>query len=165
MNRIAIMIGGTVASVFALTGFSESGEAQSVITEKQISLSLANEAAQTALVACRQAGFRISAAVLDRGGNLKAILRDDGAGLHTVDGARRKAYTALTFRIPRAEFVQRTAATPALANFEGVLALAGGLPIRSGEDVIGAIGVGGSPSGDRDAACAQAGLDRIKNKL
>jgi uncharacterized protein GlcG (DUF336 family) len=157
MNRIAIMIGGTVASVFALTGFSESGEAQSVITEKQISLSLANEAAQTALVACRQAGFRISAAVLDRGGNLKAILRDDGA--------RRKAYTALTFRIPTAEFVQRTAATPALANFEGVLALAGGLPIRSGEDVIGAIGVGGSPSGDRDAACAQAGLDRIKNKL
>ncbi|MCG9890647.1 MAG: heme-binding protein [Thermosynechococcaceae cyanobacterium MS004] len=165
MNKKISVVGNTVAAALTLVSSTGLVAAQTVLTEKQISLSAANDAAQATLATCRQAGFRISVAVLDRGGNLKVILREDGAGLHTVDSARRKAYTALTFRVPSAEFAQRTSATPALTNLEEVLALAGGLPIRSGEEVIGAIGVGGAPSGDRDAACAQAGLDRIKSRL
>ena len=81
--------------------------AQGVLTEKNISIALAQEAAMTALEKCRADGYRVSVVVLDRGGNLKAVLRDDNAGLHTPDTAQRKAYTSLTFRIPTTMFAQR----------------------------------------------------------
>jgi uncharacterized protein GlcG (DUF336 family) len=138
--------------------------AQQTLSEKTISLSSAYLAALTAVEKCRADGFRVSAVVLDRGGNIKAVLRDDGAGLHTVDTARRKAYTSLTFRIPSSTFAQRVQANPALGTITDVIALGGGLPIQSENEVIGAIGVGGAPSGDADAVCAQAGLDKIKDQ-
>lgn len=136
-----------------------------MLNEKQISLELANEAVAAALKQCRQGGFRVSIVVLDRGGNLKSAMTDDGAGLHTFDSARRKAYTALTFRISSAEFAKRAAANPALASFEGVIPLAGGLPIKSGDEVIGSIGIGGAPSGESDENCARIGIDKIKGNL
>lgn len=139
--------------------------AQNTLTEKNIPLGLAQEAALVALEKCRTDGHRVSVVVLDRGGNIKAVLRDDGAGLHTVDTARRKAFTSVTFRIPTSVFAQRVQTNPALGTITDVIALGGGLPIQSGNEVVGAIGVGGAPSGDADAACAQAGIDAIKNRL
>ncbi len=139
--------------------------AQGVLTEKNISIALAQEAAMTALEKCRADGYRVSVVVLDRGGNLKAVLRDDNAGLHTPDTAQRKAYTSLTFRIPTTMFAQRVLGNPALGTISEVIALGGGLPIQSGTEVIAAIGVGGAPSGDADATCAQAGIDKIKDRL
>ena len=139
--------------------------AQGTLSEKNISLELAQQAAMTALEKCRTDGFRVSVVVLDRGGNIKTVLRDDGASLHTVDTARRKAFTSLTFRIPSATFAQRVQTNPALGTISDVIALGGGLPIQSGTEVIAAIGVGGAPSGDADAACAQAGIDKIKDRL
>lgn len=138
---------------------------QKVMTEKQISLELANEAAMAGMRQCRQDGFRVSVVVFDRGGHTKVVIRDDGAGMHTLDSARRKAYTALTFRVPSAEFAKRVATTPALAELEGVIALAGGLPIKSGDEVIGSIAVAGAPSGGQDEACAQAGINSLKDRL
>lgn len=165
MKRFArISLSLVVFPLFSL-GSINGAVAQTVLNEKQISLELAIDAAATALRQCRQNGFRVSVAVLDRGGNIKLTMSDDGAGLHTVNSSRRKAYTALTFRIPSSEFAKRVAATPALGEFEGVIALAGGLPIKSGNETIGAIGVGGAPSGERDEACAQTGIDKIKSRL
>lgn len=159
-NRVKT--GLSILALIVLSGIST--EAQRVLNEKQIPLELANEAAMAALKQCRQDGFRVSIVVLDRGGNLKLGMTDDGAGLHTFGSARQKAYTALTFRISSAEFAKRAAANPALAGFEGVITLAGGLPIKSGDEVIGSIGIGGAPGGDRDETCAQVGIDKIKNR-
>lgn len=136
-----------------------------VMMERQISLALATEAAQAAVDKCRADGFRVTVTVLDRAGNLKALLRDDTTSPHTVETSRRKALTSIFFRITSGEFVQRLDANPGLRSVDGTMPLAGGLPIRSGNEVIGAIGVGGAPGGDRDEACAQAGIDKIANRL
>ncbi|BAS57882.1 hypothetical protein NIES2135_27420 [Leptolyngbya boryana NIES-2135] len=162
-KRTRAVVSTVVFSLLAVNGTHAFG--QSVRNEKQISLELASEAAMSAIAQCREQGFRVSAVVLDRGGNTKIAMTDDSAGLHTLDSARRKAYTALTFRVPSAEFAKRVATTPALASFEGVIALAGGLPIRSGNEVIGSIGIGGAPAGERDEGCAQTGIRKIQSRL
>ena len=147
---------------------SVSAAAQNVLNERQISLALAGEAAEAAVMQCRTDGFRVTATVVDRSGQIKAVMRDDGTGPHTLDTSLRKAFTSASFRISSTEFTNRVATNPAAANLKdikGVIALGGGLPIRSGDEVIGAIGVGGAPGGDRDEACAQAGINRIADRL
>ena len=131
-------------------------------------MQLAAEAAATAVDACRKQGYAVSAAVADRSGNLRALLRGDGAGPHTVDGSARKAYTAATFRMPTtylAEYVNNTPAAAGLHHADRVLVFGGGLPIEAGDEIVGAIAVGGAPGGKLDDACAKAGLDRIKDRL
>ena len=152
-----------LASLFV--GLSAIGLGQTTIQERQISLALAVDAATGAVEKCRADGFRVTAVVLDRGGNIKATLRDDTTSPHTVDTAKKKAFTSLAFRIPSSDFIQRSEANPGLRAIEGTIALGGGLPIRSGNEVIAAIGVGGAPSGDADASCAQAGIDKIIGAL
>lgn len=123
--------------------------AQEVLMERQISLSQAQDAALVAVERCRGDGFRVSVAVVDRAGNLKVLVRDDGTGPHTVESSRRKAFTASVFRASTTNLVTRVAGDPSLANLEdltdGLLFLGGGLPILFGAEVIGGIGVGGSP--------------------
>jgi uncharacterized protein GlcG (DUF336 family) len=96
-----------------------------------------------------------------------AALRGDGASPHTLENSQRKAYTARTFRITSGEFAQRVTDNPTSgqANLSGVIAIQGGLPIKLGEAVIGAVGVSGAPGGEKDEACAKAGLDRIADQL
>lgn len=149
-------------------GSSAQAAPEGVLNERQISLSLAEEAAEAAIMQCRGDGFRVTVTVVDRAGRIKAVVRDDGTGPHTLDTSRRKAYTSATFRISSAEFTKRVETNPAAANLkdiEGVIAVAGGLPIKAGDEVIGAIGVGGAPGGDRDEACAQAGINKIAGRL
>ena len=148
-----------------LTSATGSALAQSVVNERQISLALATEAALTAVEKCRADGFRVTAVVVDRGGQIKAVLRDDSTSPHTVDTAQKKAFTSIAFRIPSSEFVRRVESNPGLRSIEGTIALGGGLPLRLGTEVIAGIGVGGAPSGDADAACAQAGIDKIAGRL
>ena len=142
--------------------------AQNILNERQISLALAGEAAEGAVMQCRMDGFRVTATVVDRSGQIKAVMRDDGTGPHTIDTSLRKAFTSVSFRISSADFTRLVETNPAAANLKdvkGVIAVAGGLPIRAGDEVIGAIGVGGAPGGDRDEACAQAGINRIADRL
>jgi uncharacterized protein GlcG (DUF336 family) len=104
--------------------------------------------------------------VVDRGGALVVMLHGDGAGLHTPEGAERKAYTARTFGAASADFVTRMKDRPDTAgsiHYRRVLALPGGLPIKVGNDVVGAIGVSGSPGKDDD--CSKAGIDKIADQL
>jgi hypothetical protein len=95
------------ASLAASVLLSHPTFAQGVLTQKNISLKLAQTIANAALEKCQSMGFKVAVAVVDRGGQTIVMLRDDGAGLHTPEGAERKAYTARTFSQPSAAFVKR----------------------------------------------------------
>ena len=140
--------------------------AQGVLTEKNLSLALAQTIANAALAQCQGMGFKVSVTVLDRDGLAIVMLRGDGAGLHTPEGADRKAYTARAYGRPSADFAKRVQAEPSYApamQYHRMLALGGGLPIKVGNEVIGAIGVSGSPG--KDDVCAQAGIDKVADQL
>jgi uncharacterized protein GlcG (DUF336 family) len=143
--------------------------AQDLPIEKTLPLAFAVEAAQGALATCEQQGYRVSVAVVDRAGLVRALIRGDGAGPHTLDSSSRKAYTAASLRRPTEELTKMVVGNPAAAGLremnEQILILGGGLPIKAGEEVIGGIGVGGAPGGDKDEACAQARIDKIKARL
>jgi uncharacterized protein GlcG (DUF336 family) len=142
--------------------------AQEVVTEKALSLDMAHAIAQGALEKCRADGYHVSVTVLDRDGLVKAAFRDDGSGPHTIVTSRRKAFTSVTFRQPSADWAKRVLTDPAVAGLkdtEGTIALGGGAPIKAGNEVIGAIGVSGAPGGEKDEACANAGIQKVADKL
>jgi uncharacterized protein GlcG (DUF336 family) len=127
---------------------------------------MAQTIAQAALAQCEGMGFKVSVAVVDRGGLTIVMLRGDGAGLHTPEGAERKAYTARTFSQPSADFVKRLSDRPDTVGsrqYTRVLALGGGLPVKAGNEVVGAVGVSGSPG--KDDVCSQAGIDKVAEQL
>jgi uncharacterized protein GlcG (DUF336 family) len=133
-----------------------------------MSVAVAQEIAQAAMTQCHSDGYRVAVTVVDRGGQIKALLRDDGGNPHLVEASRRKAYTSAMFRVPSGTFfdrVQQNAGAAALTELDDVIALRGGLPIKVGDEVIGAVGVGGAPGGDKDEACAQAGIQKASDKL
>ena len=144
--------------------------AQGLITQKAISIEMAQEMAQGALERCRADGFHVSVSVIDGSGLLKAFLRDEGTGPHTIDLSRRKAFTALTFASrwatsgEAAKAWNSTLGSP-MPTVEGAVGVAGGVPIKVGKDVIGAVGVSGAVGGDKDEACAKAGIAKVADKL
>src|SRR6202047_1194794 len=144
---------------------SSSAQAQ-LAHERNLTLAMAQAIANGAMEKCKSMGFKVSVAVIDRAGLPIVMLRGDGSGLHTPEGADRKAYTARTFRAPSADFVKRMQDDPASVGsmqYTRVLALSGGLPIKVGDDVVGAVGVSGSPGKDDD--CSQAGIDKVAAQL
>jgi len=140
--------------------------AQGIVTQKNITLQLAQTVANAAITQCRTIGYRISVTVVDREGLPLVMLRDDGAGLTTPEGSDRKAFTARAFSQPSAAFVKRLQDRPDTVgsrHYTRVLALAGGLPIKVGDEIVGAVGVSGTPG--RDDECAQAGIDKVADQL
>ncbi|SRR5579871_2017746 len=153
-------------AVLALAGaLSVTAQAQELLVQKEIPLAVAQDMAQAALAQCRANGYRVTATVLDSGGNVKLVLRDDGTALVTIDLSRRKAYAAVTFRRSSADTVKAFGAMTPPPIVEGTVMLAGGVPVRAGNDTIGAIGVSGAPGGDKDEACANAGVAKVADKL
>ena len=143
--------------------------AQAPLTVKEVSLGLAQAIAMGAIEQCRKDGFVVSATVVNRGGQVVAVMRDDNAGPHTLDSSRRKAYSSATFKAPTSVLGERVAASPAapgsLKDISDIIVLAGGVPITAGGAPIGAIGVGGAPSGAADEACAKAGIAKVADAL
>lgn len=140
--------------------------AQGLVTQKNIPLATALTIAQAALAQCESMGFKVSVVVVDRDGLPIVMLRGDGSGLHTPEGADRKAYTARTFGQPSAAFQKRMADDPnsvGSRQYTRVLALGGGLPIKAGNEIVGAVGVSGSPG--KDDICSQAGIDKVADQL
>ncbi|MCC6139242.1 MAG: heme-binding protein [Nitrospira sp.] len=139
--------------------------AQEMPKESVLPLSLAQRATQAAIEACKKDGYRVSVSVVDRAGLLRAMGRADGAGPHTVDSSRKKAYTAASLRRATSELADLISRMPAMQALrdmnEQILMLGGGLPIEIGGEVVGGIGVGGAPGAHLDDACAEAGLDAI----
>jgi uncharacterized protein GlcG (DUF336 family) len=156
----------TFAGLAIATALSSLVFAQGLVSQKNIPLAMAQTIAQAALAQCESMGFKVSVAVVDRGGLMVVMLRGDGAGLHTPEGAERKAYTARTFSQPSADFVKRLSDRPDTVGslqYTRVLALGGGLPIKAGNEIVGAVGVSGSPG--KDDVCSQAGIDKVADQL
>lgn len=144
------------------------GSAQAqLIEQKSLSMPMALTIAQTASETCQAQGYHVSVHVLGREGQVLVALRGDGSSPHTFENSQRKAYTARTFKIPSGEFVKRVQADPSLGavHLTGVIATQGGLPILLGDEVIGGVGVSGAPGGDKDEACAKAGIDKVSAQL
>jgi len=139
--------------------------ATGLLTEKALSLDMAMDIARGALDKCRADGYRTTVAIIDAGGNLKMSVRDDGTSPHTVEVARKKAYTALIYRRPSMETAKAWATQVPPPSIEGTIALGGGLPIRAGDQVVGSIGVSGAPGQDKDEACATAGIAVAATRL
>ena len=164
------LLGGLVLGGMLVVagGGVRTAHGQGLPTEKVLPASVALELASTALKACQKQGYRVTVAVVDRAGLLRVLLRGDGAGPHSVDGARRKAYTSATTRATTAALDERLRNTPASAgvrNIDQLLPLGGALPINVGNDTIAAVGVSGAPGGHLDEACAQAGIEKVKDRL
>jgi len=163
--RYAGLIFALASGAFCVVGSAAS--AQGVVTTKQMSAEVANGLVMAAVEQCRKDGFRVAAVVVDRAGTVQAQLRDNGAGPHTPNTARRKAYTSASFGITSGEFATRVAnpAAAGVKEISGTIPLAGAIPIKAGNDLLGGLGVGGAPSGDKDEACAKAALDKFSAQL
>jgi uncharacterized protein GlcG (DUF336 family) len=137
-------------------------------TQKSLPLELAVEAAQAAIAACKAQGYNVTVSVADRGGMPIVVLVGDGARYLTREVTRRRAYTAALWKMSTAEFTKRyptpTGFSPIVFDSQ-LVAGQGGVPINVGDDTIGAIAAAGAPGGDKDEACAIAGLDKIKDRL
>jgi uncharacterized protein GlcG (DUF336 family) len=141
-----------------------------LVTQKALSLEMAQAIVQGTVERCRADGFSVSVTVVDGSGLLKAFLRDEGNGPHTIDLSRRKAYTALTFasRFPSSlAFATARGSTRGspMPNVEGTVGVGGGVPIKVGDVAIGAVGVSGAVGGDKDEICANAGIAKIAHLL
>jgi uncharacterized protein GlcG (DUF336 family) len=126
------------------------------------------KAAQAALKACRDGGFQVAVAVVDRSGLAQVMLRDRFAGAHTPKTAIGKAWTAVSFRSNTtglAEISQPGKPASGLRNLPNVVALGGGVPIEGGGSILGGIGVSGAPSAEADDKCAKAGIAAIRDAL
>jgi uncharacterized protein GlcG (DUF336 family) len=154
-----------IATAFVLLMPYSAPAADELPKEAVLPMSMAGKAIQASLDACKKDGYRVSVSIVDRAGVLRAMARADGAGPHTVDSSRKKAYTAASLRRPTTELAELINKVPTLQALremnEEVLILGGGLPIEIGGEVVGGIGVGGAPGAHLDDACAQAGLDAI----
>src|SRR5437773_4905452 len=123
-----------------------------LLARKDLSLATALAIATTAVETCKTNGYAVSVAVVGRNGELLVHLRGDNTGPHTMENSFRKAYTSRTFRVPSGEIAQRLKDNPNLAfvHLSNVVAAQGALPIKIGDEVIGAVGVSGAPGGDKD---------------
>jgi uncharacterized protein GlcG (DUF336 family) len=148
-------------------GAAASGSAPAVVMQRSVSLGLAKAIAEATLAACREKGYHTAAAVVDRAGQVLVILRDEQGTSQLAEMARRKAYTARMFRTTTLEFQKRTADNPQYAgqrNLPDILALSGGVPIKVGDETIGAVGSAGSTL-EQDDACAKAGVAKVADLL
>lgn len=161
------MMMATAMSALVATGATAADD-DALISFKVMTPETALEAAQAALADCRQRGFQVAIAVLDRFGVTQVILRDRFAGPHTPETARRKAWTAVSFRTDTNAMVDVTQAgapQSGVRHVPGALMIGGGVQVQAAGTLVGAIGVSGAPSGEMDDACAKAGIAAIEEKL
>jgi len=142
--------------------------AQNTANEATVSTDAAIQVASAALAACRADGQKVTVTVVDHAGREKVRMRDDGAAPHTDVHSFRKAYTALSYKMPSGEYGKRVKELSSLGPvlLPNMTTAAGGVPIRAGERVIGAVGISGTPGsaggGEHDAKCAEAGIAKVK---
>lgn len=143
--------------------------AQGLLPAHRISAELASQAAAETVASCAKRGYTETAVVVDADGVRQALLRGDRAGSHTLDSAFDKAYTAASFKADTSALVEQSKTVPGFANIftqlPHLMLFGGGIVIKVGDEVVGAIGAAGAPGANLDDACARAGLDKIRDQL
>ena len=127
-----------------------------------ITLQQAQEVVIAGLAKAEEIGVPMNIAVVDAGNNLTAFARQDGAWLGSISVAQNKAYTARAFDSPTADLYPETQPGGSLygigvSNDGQLITFPGGIPITSGEDIVGAVGVSGGTV-DQDQAVAEAAI-------
>ena len=158
VSRIAVAV--TAVALAAPAGAQ-------TLQRKDLSVDTALVIATTAMATCKAQGYRVSAAVLGRNGELLVHLRGDNTGPHTMENSFKKSFTSLTFRIPSGEMEDRLKKNPQMGAqyLTGFTTGRGALPIKIGDEVVGAAGASGAPGGEKDEACVKAGIDKVADQL
>jgi uncharacterized protein GlcG (DUF336 family) len=156
--------------IFALLVASSAASASSAetLTTHRIPAALAVEAASEAVSACAKNGYHETVVVMDADGAAIVALRGDGAGIHTLDSAHDKAYTAVSFKSDTLALAERAKGEDSiapLAKLPHVMFFGGGIVIKLGDETIGSIGAAGAPGAKLDDACARAGLEKVRDRL
>lgn len=141
---------------------------EALVTHKVMNPETALDLARAALADCRQRGYQVAVAVVDRFGVTQVVLRDRFAGPHTIASATGKAWTAVSFRTNTGDLVTSTQPgmpQAAARGIPGVVVLGGGMVVQAGGSLVGAIGVSGAPGGEADEACAKAGIAAIQDRI
>jgi uncharacterized protein GlcG (DUF336 family) len=161
IRRAAIALAATSVCALAAPASAQ------LLSHKDLTASIAMTIAQTAIETCKTNGYAVSVTVVGRNGEIILQVRGDNTGPHTFENSFRKAYTARTFRSPSGALADRLKADPTLPliHLSNVIANQGALPIKVGDDVIGAAGASGAPGGEKDEACVKAGLDKVADQL
>ena len=143
-------------------------QAAGPLTQRNLSLDLGNRIAAAGVAACADKGYAVTVAVVDRAGQVRSIQRADNAGPHTLAAAEQKAFTSASARNTTLAMMEMSQKNPGAANLgtiPGFLLLGGGVPVKAGNEVIGAVGIGGAPGGHLDEQCAMVALDSVKDDL
>jgi uncharacterized protein GlcG (DUF336 family) len=137
------------------------------VARKDLSVDGAVIIATTAMADCKAKGWPVSVTVVGRNGEPIVQLRGDGTGPHTMENSFKKAFTSRTFRIASGEMEKRLKDNPQMGAqyLTGFTTGRGALPIKIGEEVVGAVGASGAPGGEKDEACVQTGIDKVKDQL
>lgn len=138
-----------------------------LLARKDMTAALAIALAETTIATCKANGYQVSVTVVGRNGEVILQVRGDNTGPHTMENSFRKAYTSRTFRIPSGAMEERIKKEPTLSlqYLAGFTSGRGALPIKVGDDVVGAVGASGAPGGEKDEACVKAALDKIADQL
>ena len=156
----------TSFAVLAALGLAAPAAAQTM-SEMTVSTDAAIQVATAALAQCRADGQKVTVSVVDHAGREKVRVRDDGASPHSELHAFRKAYTALTYKMTSSDYGKRFTQLPQMGAvlLPNITTAAGGVPIRSGDRVVGAVGISGTPGsaggGEHDAKCAEVGIQKV----
>jgi uncharacterized protein GlcG (DUF336 family) len=161
LRRAAIVLASSCACALAAPAGAQ------LLSHKDLSASVAIAIIQAAIETCKANGYSVSATVVGRNGEIVAQVRGDNTGPHTIENSFRKAYTARTFRSPSGALEERLKADPTLGliHLTNIIANQGALPIKVGDEVIGAAGASGAPGGEKDEACVKAGIDKVAGQL
>jgi uncharacterized protein GlcG (DUF336 family) len=158
----------SLAAAAALLVAAASPAAAQALATHRIPAALALEAVGEVVAACARQGYNETAVLVDVDGVTQAVLRGDRTGAHTLDSATYKAYTAASFKNDTLALVERAKTVPIQPLFDKLphlLLFGGGVVIKIGDEVVGAIGASGAPGGDLDDGCAKAGLAKIAERL
>jgi len=155
LNRLSVVFAATAAVAFA-----------QLPSQKMLTVDVAQSIAQEAMAKCRADGYKVSVRVVDHANVLKAFVRDDGAGMATVQVATMKANSVMNFGRASGPPPNLAPGAPVPAPvIPGTINAMGGVPIKVGDQLIGSVAVSGAPGGDKDAACANAALAKVADKL
>lgn len=153
-----------ICSLLLMTSTQLFAAQPTALQQTNMSLNLANSLVEATMSACHAQGRSAVAAVIDRGGHLLSLQRDDSVGPHNTDATIKKAFTALSTKTPSRIFAENARSNPESSNLNTIsslLLIGGGVPVKVGNEVIGAIGVGGAGGSAIDESCALEAINKV----